>query len=100
MPAVMKVGVLRAPPMPIPQQGGGGALNFLDTFTVTGSGFGSKNTATVPQVWDYGQAGAGVLDSQWSGGHPISTATGKLQNYASGTHSMSVPHSHCQNMLA
>lgn len=76
-------------------------LSFGDSFTVTGTGFGSKSTTSAgPQVWDYGQAGAGVLDSQWDGGHPLSTATGKLQNYAAGTNSVALPHAHCQAMLA
>lgn len=82
-----------------PAQGGGGALNFGDSFTVTGSGFGTK-AHSAPNVWDYGQAGAGNLDSQWDGASPSTIGTGNMRNYAPGTNSVTPPHSHIQNILA
>jgi hypothetical protein len=54
-----------------PQQSGQ-LMNGL-SFTVAGSGFGSKSGSR-PTAWDYGQAGPGVLDSQWTGGWPNACA--------------------------
>lgn len=79
----------------------GSALNFGDSLVVNGTGFGSKsNTSSGQQVWDYGQAGAGVLDSQWSGSNPstVPGGTGNYKNYAPGTNSVAAPHIHCQNI--
>lgn len=80
---------------------GGSALNFGDALTINGSGFGTKSiTAAGPQVWDYGQAGAGVLDSQWDGSNPstVSGGVGNYKNYAPGTNGVAVPNIHVLNI--
>lgn len=53
--------------------GGGGQLVHGQDFTVNGSNFGTDGSTLL--VHDYGQAGFGVVDSQWSGHQPTTAGS-------------------------
>lgn len=77
-----------------------GALVHGSSFTITGTGFGTKSVLT-PTVRDIGATAAGSLDSQWSGATPnTGTSSDNMVNRADGFRSVSVPHSFVTRFLA
>lgn len=87
--------------------------SFADgqTFTLTGSGFGTKSRAAAAYVRDRGGAGAGVLDNQWKNGYTRGNAAAggiyNIQNQVGSTFNpngnasvVGTPHSGITNIMA
>jgi hypothetical protein len=89
-------------------QSSGSGLVHGQSFTVTGSGFGTKSRGLAPLVNDVGAAAIGTLDSQWAAGTPTTSSltnpTGNLVNRAvpfdpTGS-AVGAPHPYVTNILA
>lgn len=65
----------------------GTSLSNGSAFSIDGSGFGTKSGSLTPLVKDIGNAPAGTLDHQWTGGWPnaCTNTNFNLQNWAVGT---------------
>jgi hypothetical protein len=73
-----------------------GALNHKGTITISGSGFGSKASAT-PLVWD--DATGSNISDKWDGAWP-NRVPGYNTNYYSPMRGVNPPHSHDTRYLA
>lgn len=82
--------------------GGGGSLTHGQSFTVTGSGFGTKSTPA-PLIWDNCSSADGTLPTAtyWDGCWPLSAPTGSsnMKYRPSGVLGIAPPHSNSSGYL-
>ena len=85
------------------------AAGFINgsSFTITGSGFGTKSRALSPILRDVGAAATGTLDAQWSGGYPNAATTDtnfNIQNQTAGFQptptAIGTPHPYVPRIIA
>ena len=83
---------------PVVQQASG-TFNHKGMVTITGSGFGSKATAT-PVIWDDCSVGTYPTDAGWTGSYPNVGAVSDYLQYRTPIRGVALPHTHITKYMA